>query len=361
MLEEQHRRAARIAVKSVDQRVDELAGDLADEPALQIRRNGARVGRIAGALHLDVLHGLDRVLERRAQLADRRERLLRIRLRSAVAHLQRSHARSVARRLHQGRIDVQLVGGCWRVLAPQRQHFACPRDRERDRASDDFALHRMQLELELRDHAEVAAAAPRTPVELRVLLGARVHELAVRRDDVDGLDVVDRHPELAGDAPEAAAERQTTDAGVRDRSEGCHELVRRRCLVDLAEQRTTRSPRAARRWIDPHGAQRGKIDLHALVAGRLAGVAVTAAFHCDQQAVRAREVDRGLDVRHIHGLYDQCRMLIERRIQDVAGIVVAGITSQQQLPVQLGGEILDVLAAQRDLSTLARDGSNVRD
>ena len=64
---------------------------------------------------------------------------------------------------------------------------------------------------------------------------------------------------------------------------------------------------------------------------------------------------------HVHRLHDQRRMLVERRIEDAPRVVVAAVTGQQQLAMQLRGEILDVLAAQRDLATVARDCSNVRD
>ena len=62
---------------------------------------------------------------------------------------------------------------------------------------DHLALHRVQAELEIRHHAEVAAAAAHAPEQLRILFGAGVPQLPVRGDHVDGLEVVDGHAELA--------------------------------------------------------------------------------------------------------------------------------------------------------------------
>src|SRR5690606_26874661 len=77
-----------------------------------------------------------------------------------------------------------------------------------DEAAENFALHGMKPELERRDDAEVAAAAAHAPIELRVLLGVCVQELAVRRDDVYAEHVVEREAEAPPDAAEATAERE---------------------------------------------------------------------------------------------------------------------------------------------------------
>src|SRR4030095_9788609 len=103
----------------------------------------------------------------------------------------------------------------------------------------------MELELELRNHAEVAAAAARAPIELRILASAGMHDLAVGRDDVDRLQVVDRHAELARNAAKATAKGQAAHTRVRHRPEWRHQLMRRRFLVYLSEQRASGGPNTA--------------------------------------------------------------------------------------------------------------------
>ncbi len=76
-------------------------------------------------------------------------------------------------------------GRCVAVVAVELEQLARPLNREHDVAADDLPLHRVQAELEARDDAEVAAAAADRPVEVRVLVGARMPELAVGRHDVD--------------------------------------------------------------------------------------------------------------------------------------------------------------------------------
>jgi hypothetical protein len=43
-----------------------------------------------------------------------------------------------------------------------------------------FALHRVQAEFEIRDDAEISAAATHAPEQIRILLGAGMAKLSVR-------------------------------------------------------------------------------------------------------------------------------------------------------------------------------------
>src|SRR6516165_2315868 len=60
--------------------------------------------------------------------------------------------------------------------------------------------------------------------------------LPIRRHDVHGGHVVEREPEAACEPPEAAAEREATDARVRDRPGGSHEPTCHRLVIEVAEQ-----------------------------------------------------------------------------------------------------------------------------
>src|SRR5262249_57026623 len=73
---------------------------------------------------------------------------------------------------------------------------------------------RMELELEGRDDAEVAAPSPKTPEQIGILLLARDDELAVGGDDVARAQIVDRQAELAHEVADAAAQGQPSDPRV---------------------------------------------------------------------------------------------------------------------------------------------------
>ena len=72
----------------------------------------------------------------------------------------------------------------------------------------------MELVLKGGDHAEVAAAAPDAPEEVRVLTGADVAELAVGGDDIGGDEVVAGQAVLARQPADAAPQGEAGDARV---------------------------------------------------------------------------------------------------------------------------------------------------
>ena len=120
---------------------------------------------------------------------------------------------------------------------------------------------------------------------------ARVQQPAVGGDDVGADHVVERQAVASRQAAEAGAEREPADAGVRHRAGRRHEPERHRLVVEFAEQAAAGDVRRARLRVDVHATHARQVDLHAALAGRLAGVAVAAALHGEQQVVlRARKL-----------------------------------------------------------------------
>ena len=113
-------------------------------------------------------------------------------------------------------------------------------------------LHRMRLEEEARDDAEVAAAAAQRPEEIRMLLAIRGDEAAVGEDDIGLEEVVDGEPELARQVPGAAAQREPGHARAADDPErhGQAESVRR--VVDVRGAATRLHPHGPGGGVDPH-------------------------------------------------------------------------------------------------------------
>ena len=108
----------------------------------------------------------------------------------------------------------------------------------------------MEVELELRDDAEVAAATAQSPEQVRVVGLARVDEPAVRRDDVGRDEVVAREAELAHRPADAAAEREPGDTGGRDEAARRREPVRLGLVVDVGPHRASADRRPTSGRID---------------------------------------------------------------------------------------------------------------
>ena len=111
---------------------------------------------------------------------------------------------------------IAVVGECV-------EHAARLFDREHDVAGDGGAAELVRAEFERSHDAEVAAAALQCPEQIGILLGAGLHQLAVRGDHVRADHAVDGEAELALQATDATAEREARDAGVRDGAGGHHE------------------------------------------------------------------------------------------------------------------------------------------
>ena len=136
---------------------------------------------------------------------------------------------------HDG-VDVQVVRSRPADFGVGHEQLARAVEGENHRAADHLPLHRVQAELERSHDAEIAAAAAHRPVQVLVLFGARVTELAVRVHDVDRLDVVEREAEAPRQPAEAGAECQSPDASVRYRARRRDEAERHRLVIQFAEQ-----------------------------------------------------------------------------------------------------------------------------
>lgn len=132
--------------------------------------------------------------------------------------------------------DRQLARRGLGEVAVRLEHLAGAVPAPRDEAARDHRADLVQAKREARDDAEVAAAAPDRPEEVVVLLAVGDADLAVRGDDLDLLEVIDRPAEPPREVTEAAAKRQSRDADLGDEAEhGCEPVLLRR-PVDVLEQ-----------------------------------------------------------------------------------------------------------------------------
>src|SRR5215216_7296425 len=116
-----------------------------------------------------------------------------------------------------------LVWTGFHELAKEADDVVEALDRVADRPVRDRAVERVQAELEGRNDAEVRARSAEAPEELGLLVFARGDQAAVRGDELDRAQVVDRKAVATLEPSHAAAEREPGDAGMRDDADGTHE------------------------------------------------------------------------------------------------------------------------------------------
>ncbi len=307
---------------------------------LEVGADPLRPERVDQRLHHRVRHRAEQIRDRLGDLAERRDQLGAA-LHGAGGHPdQRDDLLPVPRlRDHRQRRGGRQVDQRRHVVARGRRPFAEQLEqrlgglrRVEDRPGVDDRPDGMQLELELRDDPEVAAAAAEAAQELRILALAGVHELAVGSDDVRTDQVVAGEPVAAHQPADPAAEREASDAGRRNEPAGGGEAVHGRLVVEVAPGRAAADVRDARRGVDAHAAHLAEVDHHATVDGREAGHAVAAAPDGDRQVVRASESDCGNDVRGAVGADDHGRPPAGvRPVPDLARLGVALVRRRQHL------------------------------
>ena len=74
----------------------------------------------------------------------------------------------------------------------------------------------MQLELEIGDDAEIAAAAANGPEQVGFIVGVDSADLTVGRDDCRGQDIIDGQSVFPIQTAETGAQREAADARVRN-------------------------------------------------------------------------------------------------------------------------------------------------
>ena len=110
----------------------------------------------------------------------------------------------------------ELIGRGSGELAVEAQNFRGIVEMVEDRPGEHDRPDRVQAVVERGDDAEVPSGAAHAPKQIRVAVLAGGDELAVRSNEVNGEQVVDRRAVLAHQPADPTAERQAGDPGVRD-------------------------------------------------------------------------------------------------------------------------------------------------
>jgi hypothetical protein len=240
---------------------------------------------------------------------------------------------------HERGSAAQVIGRVGHVAIQESQDLGRPLGQADEHPAIDDGSDLVQLERELGDDPEVAAAAPQAPEQLWVLLAARRQQAAVGGHHLRGEEIVAGQPAASLEPPAAAAERQACDAGARDASPGDGKSV---CLcrgVELAPGQPRLSPAGTRARVHLDCLHWRQIDHQRVVPGPVAEP-MAAATDRDLEPLLAREGDRCLNVRGRTATGDHGRMAIETAVPDLACLLVSRVALPQELAAEGAGETL---------------------
>ena len=213
--------------------------------------------------------------------------------------------------------------------------------------------HRVALERERRDHAEVAATPADRPEQVRVRVRRRRPHLPVGAHHLGGQQVVDRHPVLAADPSLPAPEREPGDAGVGHDAARSDEPEGLGLVVHVADQRSTLDAHRPSLRVDVDAVHPGKVEEQAAVDARESRDRVTAPAHGEEESVLAGEVDRGDHVGGACGAYDQRRFprmhrVVRRADRRVAGVL--GLSTSPRIVMRSSSRLSSLIFASEPFS-----------
>src|SRR5262249_42389205 len=154
----------------------------------------------------------------------------------------------------------------------------------------------VQLELEPRRDAEVAASSAEAPQQLGVLIHVRSDNRPVDGDKLGSDDVVAGETELGRQVSDAAAHRKPTHARRGHHSAGGDEPVSKRGAVAVEPRRAAARTSGHRGRVYLDAAQRRDVDHEAVVEHAVSGGVVTPAPDGDVELTASRKVERGNDI-----------------------------------------------------------------
>src|SRR5204863_7629073 len=145
---------------------------------------------------------------------------------------------------------------------------------------------------ELQHSAEVPPAASESPKEVRVVAGAGRAQPAVSGHDHCGQQVVTRRPMLASGPTETAAERESSETGLRDVAGRRSEAELLGGAIELAKHDAWLGTGGAFRGINLDGLHGGEVDHHAVVAHSVARDVVPATPDSERESSVAGQAQR---------------------------------------------------------------------
>ncbi len=129
----------------------------------------------------------------------------------------------------------------------------------------------------------------------------------------------------AHEPPDAAAEREAADAGVRDLSCGHRQAMLLRRSVDLAQQSASADAHDSALGVDVDCVERPQIDAESSVADRASRDRVPARADRESDPGSPGSTDGGGDVIGVGRVGDGRGVAVDRSVPACAGVVVVGV------------------------------------
>ncbi len=198
----------------------------------------------------------------------------------------------------------------------------------------------MRLEQKACNDAKVTTSSAEGPKQIGVPALVRCDKAAIGQDNIRLEQVVDRKAVLARKVSGAPAEGEARDAGGRDDSKGHGQAECVGGVVNVARRAARIHPNPSSRRIYAHALHHRQVDHQTVVAAAESGAIVTTAPDSDEQTLVASEVHGSDNIRDVHAACDQKRPLVDHAIVQLAGLLVALVTTLDQITAQVRLELL---------------------
>src|SRR5512145_671096 len=154
----------------------------------------------------------------------------------------------------------ELIGQPCGDIAEESQHISGAVKRMSHEAARNCRTYRMNPIFEGRSHAKIATPAAHRPEQVIVFVGARLHDLALRGNDVHRKEVVERETILAHQPAQSSAEGKPRNASGGYDAAGGGQAVDLRLTVILGPCNATLRPGGAEFWIDVNAFHGSQVD-----------------------------------------------------------------------------------------------------
>ena len=319
--------------------VDDRVGEAGEVRGFPVVVPAMRDGVVDAALVVDIERGSHQVDERSPELAERPDGTLTFLHGSGVAAAHRDgwpEAQlflDARQRWDRAEPDdsPDLVGRVGDEVPVEVQDVGRVLCRPEDRSGHDGGADGMQCEPERADDAEVSAAAPQRPEQVGVVVGRRLHDVAIGGDHLGFHEIVDGEPAFAHEPANAPAEAEASDAGVAHDAARGGQTVCLCLVVDVAPQGAALDDGRARDRVNRDGAHRREVDHDPVVAHCGAGDVVAASSYGDLEVTVAGEARRCGDVGGAAASGDQSRSAVNGAVPYGSGVVVVMVIGRDQV------------------------------
>src|SRR5690606_13721258 len=203
-----------------------------------------------------------------------------------------------------------------------------------DQHAAGYLPERVQSKVEPGDHAKIAAAATKRPVEVGMLVGAGVHCLPAGQDDLGADKIVDGEAELATDPAHAAAKREPGHARVGCRPGWRDHAVAFGRLDHFTEPHARLDMGDASIHIDGDAFHEREIDHQGAVVDAMSSHSMATAPDRHWNAACSSGVDARNNIVCGDTSGDGCRSPVDHVVEDAPGFVVPGIPGEDKLTLK---------------------------